>query len=142
MNRVKTEIIENRTFDELQVGDTAQLVRTVGQGDIELYAAASGDFNPSHVDQAYADEHQMGQLVAHSLWGGALFSNLLGNVLPGPGTVYRSQNLNFHRPIFLSDALTASVTVTAKRFDFPYRRIQTVRRKTRMATWLSPVPPK
>ncbi|MCP5419693.1 MAG: bifunctional enoyl-CoA hydratase/phosphate acetyltransferase [Gammaproteobacteria bacterium] len=115
---MKTEIIENQTYDELQVGDTAQLTRTVNQGDIELFAAASGDFNPSHVDQSYADEHQMGQLVAHSMWGSSLFSSLLGNVLPGPGTVYRNQNMNFHRPVFLGDTLTAKVTVSAKRPDF------------------------
>ena len=64
-----TETVENRLFADIQIGDTAQLARTVTAEDIDHYAAASGDFNPSHVDQAYAEEQQMGRRVAHSLWG-------------------------------------------------------------------------
>ena len=111
------ETVENRLFADIQIGDTAQLTRTVTVEDIDHYAAASGDFNPSHVDQAYAEERQMGRRVAHSLWGASLFSSLLGNVLPGPGTVYRSQILDFHRPLYLGDSLTVIVTAIEKRPD-------------------------
>jgi phosphate acetyltransferase len=106
--------IENRPFDDIEIGDTAEVKRTLTPEDIELFAAASGDFNPTHVDADYVREHQLGPLTAHSMWGGSLFSSVLGNVLPGPGTAYRGQTLRFHRPIKLGDTVTVRVTAKAK----------------------------
>ena len=93
------DIIENHTFDELAVGDTAQIVRTFTQDDIELFANVSGDVNPSHLDHAYADTTKFHGIIAHGMLGGSMFSTVLGTVLPGAGTVYLAQDLNFRRTV-------------------------------------------
>jgi phosphotransacetylase/acyl dehydratase len=105
------QIIENRTFDELAPGDTAQLVRTFTHDDIELFANVSGDVNPAHLDQAYAEGTMFHGVIAHGMLGGSLFSTILGTMLPGPGTIYLSQDLHFRRPVKPGDTLTAKVVV-------------------------------
>ncbi|MGR9105840.1 MAG: bifunctional enoyl-CoA hydratase/phosphate acetyltransferase [Gammaproteobacteria bacterium] len=110
-----TAVIENRTFDEIRIGDSASLERTLSEEDIQLFAAASGDLNPTHLDPDYMKHKGLDGTVGHSLWGGALISNLLGNILPGPGTVYRRQDLRFLRPVFVGDTVTVTITVSAKR---------------------------
>jgi acyl dehydratase len=93
------ETIENKTFDEIQVGDSASLVRTLSKEDIELFAVMSGDVNPAHLDEEYAKSSQFHQIIAHGMWGGSLVSTLLGTKLPGPGTIYLGQTFQFKRPI-------------------------------------------
>lgn len=105
------EFIENRTFDEVQTGQTAELQRTLTRDDVALFCKVSGDFNPTHMDQDYARESGAKGVVGHSLWATSLISSLLANVLPGPGTVYRSQSSSFHRPIDLGDTLIARIRV-------------------------------
>lgn len=114
MTSLATETIENHPFDEIQIGQTAQMTRTLRPQDIPLFAAISGDINPTHLDPEFAKKGPTHEVVGHSMWGGALFSALLGNQLPGPGTVYVRQDLRFHRPIAVGDTLTASVTVKEK----------------------------
>jgi len=106
--------IENRTFDELQPGDTASLVRTLTYEDIELFAIMSGDVNPAHVDEAFAKSDMFHKVVAHGMWGGSLISTVLGTQLPGPGTIYVEQSLHFRRPVGLGDTITVSVCVVSK----------------------------
>lgn len=108
------EYIENKTFDEINVGDSARLVRTLTMNDISLFAAISGDINPAHVDKEYAMSDLFHKIVAHGMWGGSLISTLLGTKLPGPGTIYLNQTLSFKKPVILGDTLTVTVTVTAK----------------------------
>ena len=79
------ERIENRTFDELKIGDSASLVHTLTYKDIQFFAAMSGDVNPAHVDPAFAKDDMFHKIIAHGMWGGALFSTVLGTELPGPG---------------------------------------------------------
>jgi phosphate butyryltransferase len=109
------EFIENRTFDELKVGDSASLSRTFRQQDISLFALVSGDVNPAHVDPEYAATDMFHHVIAHGLWGGGLISAVLGTKLPGPGTIYLDQSFHFSRPVDLGDTVTASVTVKEKR---------------------------
>ncbi len=108
-------MITNKTFDEIQVGDTASMERMLTKQDIDMFGVLSGDLNPTHFSDEYAqmllERHK---LVGHSMWGGALISSLLGNDLPGPGTVYLSQHLEFHNPVELDDTLTITVTVRSK----------------------------
>ncbi len=106
--------IENRTFDEIAVGDTASLTRTLQAQDISLFALASGDVNPAHLDRDYAATDRFHGVIAHGLWGGALISAVLGTELPGPGTIYLGQTLRFLHPVRIGDAVTARVTVRAK----------------------------
>jgi phosphate acetyltransferase len=119
MQTSSPKYIENRTFDEIQIGDRAELMRTLRPQDIHLFAAMSGDVNPTHVDAEYARSGQFREIVGHSMWGSSLISAILGTEFPGPGTVYISQNLNFLRPVVIGDTLTVSVTCREK---FPRNR--------------------
>jgi len=107
-------MIENRTFDEIALGDTASITRTLTQEDIDLFAVVSGDANPAHLDPAYAETDLFHRIIAHGMWGGTLISAVLGMRLPGPGTIYIAQDLHFAAPVGLGDAVTATVTVRAK----------------------------
>ncbi|MCC6209787.1 MAG: MaoC family dehydratase N-terminal domain-containing protein, partial [Burkholderiales bacterium] len=89
--------------------------RTLTRTDVKTFAVLSGDLNPTHVDDAYVRQHAGNRLVAHSMWGGALISSVLGNELPGPGTQYVSQDLRFVKPLQADDTVTATVTVREKR---------------------------
>ncbi|WP_290788953.1 bifunctional enoyl-CoA hydratase/phosphate acetyltransferase [Halomonas sp.] len=106
--------IENRTFDEIQVGDEAHLEKRLTLDDIKLFAIMSGDVNPSHVDDDFARSSRFQEVIAHGMWGGALISTVLGTQLPGPGTLYLGQTLSFRAPVALGDKLRVSVRVTAK----------------------------
>lgn len=108
--------IENRTYSEIEVGQTARLQRTLRREDIDLFAAMSGDVNPSHVDSEYARSSQFHEVVAHGMWGGSLISAVLGTQFPGPGTIYVGQSLQFHRPVVVGDTIDVAVTAMRK-FD-------------------------
>jgi len=114
MQRAVHQYIENRTFDEIAIGDHAQIVRTLKPNDIHLFAAVSGDVNPTHVDPEFARSSQFREVVGHSMWGSTLFSSIMGTEFPGPGTVYISQSLNFWRPVSIGDTLNVTVTCREK----------------------------
>jgi phosphate acetyltransferase/phosphate butyryltransferase len=113
-------MIENCTFDEIELGETASLTRTLTERDIQLFALVSGDVNPAHLDAEYAATDLFRHVIAHGMWGGGLISAVLGTELPGPGAIYLGQSLRFTRPVALGDTITASVTVLEKR---PERRV-------------------
>ncbi|MEQ6917706.1 bifunctional enoyl-CoA hydratase/phosphate acetyltransferase [Halomonas aquatica] len=106
--------IENRTFDEIQVGDEAHLEKRLTMEDIKLFAIMSGDVNPAHVDDDFARSTRFQEVIAHGMWGGALISTVLGTQLPGPGTIYLGQTLSFRLPVTLGDVLKVWVRVTSK----------------------------
>ncbi len=110
------ETIENKTYDEIAVGDSATLVRTLRPDDIQMFAIMSGDMNPTHVDPEYARSSSFREVVAHGMWGGVLISNVLGTQFPGPGTLYVDQTLHFERAVRVGDTLTVKVTCKRK-FD-------------------------
>ena len=110
------EFIENRTYDEIKVGDSATLTRTLRPEDIQLFAIMSGDVNPAHVDPEYAHSSLFQEVIAHGMWGGALISTVLGTEFPGPGTIYISQTLRFSRPVKVGDTITITITCKQK-FD-------------------------
>lgn len=106
------EMVENKTFDEIRLGDTASLTRTCTPHDVELFGIAVGDLNPTHYNVESAQKLINSQtILAQSMWGGSLLSALFGNELPGSGTIYRSQNLTFETPVEVGDTLTVTVTV-------------------------------
>lgn len=107
--------VENRPFDVIQIGESAKETRTVTKADIEAFGAISGDANPTHYDEAAARGARFEAIVAHSMLAAGLISSVLGNRLPGAGTVYRRQDLRFLRPVYAGDTVTASVTVREKR---------------------------
>ncbi|TFH87195.1 bifunctional enoyl-CoA hydratase/phosphate acetyltransferase [Billgrantia azerbaijanica] len=106
--------IENRTFDEIQVGDSAAIEKRLTLDDIKLFAIMSGDINPAHLDEDFAKSTRFQEVVAHGMWGGALISTVLGTELPGAGTIYLGQTLRFREPVRLGDVLKVSVTARAK----------------------------
>ena len=110
-----TEIVENRTFDEIAINESASLTRTLTADDIALFAVMSGDVNPAHLDQAYAQASMFHRIIAHGMWGGALVSAVLGTKLPGPGTIYLGQDLKFRKPVGVGDTVTVTVTAKEKR---------------------------
>ena len=106
--------IENRTFAEMKIGDSASLIRQLTQKDIDLFAIISGDVNPAHVDPEYAKSDMFHEVIAHGMWGGAIISAVLGTELPGPGTIYLGQTFRFRHPVALGDTVTVTVKVAAK----------------------------
>ena len=108
-------MIENRTFDEIAVGDSASSERTLTPEDIDLFAVVSGDVNPAHMDPAYAETDLFHKIIAHGMWGGALISAVFGTRLPGPGTIYLSQDLHFRAPVAIGDTITTTVTAREKK---------------------------
>lgn len=115
------DLIENRTYDEITVGDEAHLEKRLTMEDIKLFAVMSGDINPSHVDSDFAKSSRFQEVIAHGMWGGALISTVLGTQLPGPGTVYLTQSLQFKAPVRLGDVLRVSVRAIEK--DDQHHRI-------------------
>jgi phosphotransacetylase/acyl dehydratase len=116
----KSDVIENRTFDEIAIGESASLSRTLSKDDIALFAVMSGDVNPAHLDEAYAEKSMFHRIIGHGMWGGSLISTVLGTRLPGPGTIYLGQDLHFLKPVGLGDTITVTVTAKEKR---PEKRI-------------------
>ncbi len=107
-------VIKNRTFDELEPGDTASITRTFEQKDIAGFTQLSIDAHPARIDASFANSESFLQIVAHGMWGGALIWAVIGAELPGPGTICLTQSLRFHRPIALGDTLTVTVAVIEK----------------------------
>ena len=107
------DLIENHPIAELKVGNSASLTRNFTEDEVQTFALMSGDVNPSHVDAAFAASDPFHKVVAHGMWSAALISNVLGTQLPGPGTVYLSQDLRFLKPMYLGDTVRVTVTVTA-----------------------------
>lgn len=111
--------LNNHTFDEITVGQQAVLKRTLTDKEVALFAAASGDVNPVHLDEEYASHTPFKQRIGHGMWLGGLISSMLGTEFPGPGTIYLSQNLQFKRPVFLDDEIEIVMTVTEKHAKKP-----------------------
>ncbi len=106
--------MENVTYDELSLGQSARLLRTVTLADIQAFAAVSGDINPAHLNAEYAGETMFHGVIAHGMLGAALISALFGTQFPGPGTIYLGQELKFTKPVRIGDTLTVLATVSEK----------------------------
>ena len=111
--------MQNITFDEMQVGQSASLTRTLTKKDIELFALVSGDVNPAHLDKEYADDSLFRGVIGHGMWSGGLISTVLGTVMPGPGTIYMGQEMSFLAPVRIGDAVTVTLTVQSKHASKP-----------------------
>lgn len=107
------ELIENYTYPEIHIGQSARLLRTLTLQDISAFAAVSGDTNPAHLNPEYANDTLFHGVIAHGMWSGALISALLGTQFPGPGTIYQDQVLHFVKPVRVGDTLTVTVVVTS-----------------------------
>ena len=108
-------------FDDIVPGMEASSSQTITDADVKTFAGLSGDHNPVHVSEEVASESRYKKRIAHGLISASFFSALFGTKLPGPGCVYVSQNLQFKRPVYLDDTVTATVTV--ERVDPEKKRI-------------------
>ena len=115
------------TYDpsrEIQVGDTASMSKCISEEDVRTFADISGDRNPVHLDDEFAATTFFKKRIAHGALSGALISAVLGMLMPGPGTIYLSQTLNFKAPVYIDEVITAKLEVTAYRAD---KRITTLK---------------
>jgi len=107
--------LSNFIYDEIYIGQTAHYTKQVESRDILLFAAASGDVNPVHLDEAYAATTAFKGRIAHGMLTGAIISAALAMELPGPGTIYLGQSLKFRLPVKIGDTITINLEVTEKR---------------------------
>ena len=111
---MRSETLQNRCFAEISIGDSASITHTLTLRDVQLFAAVSGDISPTQLDSELDRQLGPSDLGAQSMWLGAQVSGLLGNQLPGPGTVHSGQDLEFLAPVPIGDKVTISITATAK----------------------------
>jgi 3-hydroxybutyryl-CoA dehydratase len=114
-----------KTFDQLKIGDSDRFSKTVTDADIYLYAGVTGDFNPAHIDESYAQGTFFKTRIAHGMLSAGFISAVIGTRLPGPGTVYMRQTLDFLAPVRIGDTVTATVEVIEKIEDKKRVRLKT-----------------
>ncbi len=111
------------------VGDSASRTKTFSDEDVRIFAEISGDNNPIHLDDNYAAGTRFGQRLVHGILTSGLISAILGTQLPGPGSVYVQQTINFRAPVYIGDTITAIVTAKKIREDKPIATFETVCKK-------------
>jgi 3-hydroxybutyryl-CoA dehydratase len=111
---------------KFKLGDSAEITRTIEQTDIQVFADVTGDHNPVHVDEAFAKTTRFRQRIAHGMLTASLISAVLANKLPGEGSVYLGQTLQFVAPVFPGDRVTARVTIKEIREDKPIVKLETI----------------
>ena len=95
----------------LIIGEEAFFTKTITEYDVYSFAGITGDFNSVHVNDVYAKQSMFGKRIAHGMLIGSFISTVLGQRLPGPGTIYLEQNLKFLKPVYIGDTVTAKVKV-------------------------------
>lgn len=98
-------------LEDLEVGMSASYAKTVTEADVLLFATVSGDDNPIHVNQEFAEQTPFKGRIVHGMFSAALLSCVMGTRLPGPGAIYLEQYLKFKAPVRIGDTLTATATV-------------------------------
>ena len=111
---------------KFNIGDSAEITKTIEQTDIDAFAEITGDHNPVHVDEEFAKTSRFGRRIAHGMLTASLISSVLANKLPGAGSVYLGQTLQFVAPVFPGDKITARVTVKQIREDKPILKLETI----------------
>jgi len=103
--------MQGRTIETLKKGDKAEFTKTISEADVYLFAGVTGDLNPAHVNEAYAKTTFFKTRIAHGMLLGGLISTVIGTQLPGPGTIYVRQELDFLSPVRFGDTVTACVEI-------------------------------
>lgn len=103
--------MNGKSIDQFNIGDSAEFTKTITEYDVYQYAGVTGDFNPVHINEVYAKETFFKRRIAHGMLAGGLISAVLGTRLPGPGSVYLRQELNFTAPVYFGDTVTAKVEI-------------------------------
>lgn len=100
-----------KTIKEIKMGDFAEFAKTISESDIYAYAGITGDLNPAHINEAYAQKTFFKTRIAHGMLTAGFISAILGMQLPGPGTIYMKQELKFLAPVRMGDTITARAEV-------------------------------
>lgn len=119
MSVAQSAPVAGLSFEEIELGMQASLETKVAEGDIQSFAAITGDHNPVHVDEAYAAGTPFKRRISHGMLTASYISAVFGMRLPGPGAIYVTQTLNFRRPVWINDQITTTVTVAEL---FPQKR--------------------
>jgi len=114
-----------KTIDELRVGQSAQFSKTISESDVYLFAGITGDFNPAHVDEEYSRGTYFETRVAHGMLTASFISTIVGTMLPGPGSIYVSQEVNFLAPVKIGDTITTTAEVTELLTEKKHIRLKT-----------------
>ncbi len=116
-----TLVFGTLTIEEIKEGMEVSYSQTITDADVKAFAGISGDNNPVHMSDEYAEKSRFKKRIAHGLMSASYFSALFGTKIPGPGCVYVSQSLQFKRPVYLGDTVT--VTAIVKKIDLSKRRV-------------------
>ena len=108
-------------LEEIEIGMEASYSQTITDADVKAFSGISGDKNPVHMDDEYAESSRYKKRIAHGMISASYFSSLFGTKIPGEGCVYVAQSLNFKRPVYLGDTVKAMVVV--KNIDLKKRRV-------------------
>ena len=111
---------------KMKPGDSAEITKIIEQADVDAFAELTGDHNPVHIDEEFAKTTRFGRRIAHGMLTASLISSVLANKLPGEGSVYLGQTLEFVKPVFPGDEITARVTVKEIREDKPIVKLETL----------------
>ena len=103
--------MKGKSAKDIRIGEQAEFSKTISESDIYLYAGITGDFNPAHVNESYAKKTFFHSRIAHGLLSAGLISAVIASRLPGPGTIYLKQELNFTAPVYIGDTIKALVEV-------------------------------
>lgn len=103
-----------KTYDQMNVGDKAEVEKTVSETDVYLFAGITGDLNPAHVNERVSKDTMFKGRIAHGMLSAGFISAVLGMQLPGPGTIYLSQSLKFKAPVRIGDTIRAEAVVAEK----------------------------
>lgn len=118
--------MENYTINDLTVGMSASMSKTVTEADIVLFAGVTGDFNPAHIDAEYAENSMFKERIAHGMLSAGFISATLAMKMPGPGSIYLSQNLKFKAPVKIGDTVKATVTIKEVNLDRKIVKLDTI----------------
>src|SRR4051794_24319611 len=109
---IRSDLDDGYRLEDLSVGMSARYARTVTEADLVLFAGISGDSNPVHMNETYATSTVFKGRIAHGMLSASFLSTVIASKLPGPGSIYLSQNLKFRAPVRIGDTVEARVTVT------------------------------
>lgn len=112
--------------DKLKIGDRASIIKRFVDEDILIFSELSNDKNPIHLDSNFASKTNFGRKIVHGMLIASLFSGLLGEKLPGKGTIYLGQTITFIKPVFINETVTASVEIKYIRKDKPIYTLKTI----------------
>ncbi len=118
--------MEIAKYEDIRIGQHAEYVRTVTSEDIEMFGQVSGDYNPLHFNEDWAKTTMFKGRIAHGILTATYVSTVIGMKLPGPGSIYMSQNMKFRRPVRVGDTITARVEVIGKNDEKGFLTLKTV----------------